>query len=56
MLTWRVSYGKGRNIGNVSFSLIHMVGIVFLVCIQVKEKVVEKADSVAFANFNALFK
>ena len=33
-----------------------MVWIVFLVCIQVKEKVVEKTDSVAFANFNTLFK
>ena len=24
-VTWKVSYGKWRNIGNVSFSLIHMV-------------------------------
>ena len=57
MLTWKVSHGKRRNIGNVSFSVIKMVLIVFLICIQVQEKVVRKTDGVRFINlrtFNTL--
>ena len=46
MLTWKESYGKGRNIGNINFSLIHIVETVFLSCIKVKVKVAGKTDGV----------
>ena len=57
MLNWKVTNWKERNIGNVSFSLIHMVWTAFLTCIQVKEKVTGKTDSTDsyLCNFNTLF-
>ena len=57
MILRKVSYRKGRNIGNVSFALIHMVLKVFLTCILVKEKVLGKTDCVTFVSsctFNTL--
>lgn len=55
MLTWKLVYGKERNIG--SFSLIRMIWIVFLTRVQLKKKVVGKTDCVMFVTlctFNAL--
>ena len=50
MLTSKVSYGENTNIGNVNISIRNVVGIVLLTCIQLKQKVVRKTDSVRFVN------
>ena len=48
MLTSKIMYGKGKNIGNVNFLLIYMEWIVFMTCIQAIEMIVGKTDSVRF--------
>ena len=49
MLTSKIMYGKGKNIGNVNFLLIYMEWIVlFTTCIQAIEMIVGKTDSVRF--------